>query len=137
MNRALWLLALLVACPNPAQTNRALWSSRNLSAYSYTFQRSCFCAPDSVKPTVLEIKNGALVSANYADGSGSASLTVFTDAAPIEKLFENIENAQSNGYDVQAVYDPTYGFPSSINAAKNVPDASYVYTVTNFAPASK
>lgn len=129
-----FLTVFVVACSNPTQTNEALWKSKNILNYVFTFQRSCFCAPDAAKPTVLEVKNGVLTSANYADGSGSASLTLFTDVAPLEKLFLNIQNAQSNGYTVTVVYDATYGFPSSINASKNVPDASYVYTVTDFKP---
>jgi hypothetical protein len=129
------LTVVLIACTNPVQTNEALWKSKNIVNYTFTFQRGCFCPPEISKPTVLTVKNGALTSAVYADGSGNALLTYFTDAAPLEKLFLNIEGAQKDGYAVTVVYDATYGFPSSINASKNIPDASYTFTVTDFKPA--
>jgi Family of unknown function (DUF6174) len=129
------LTVVLIACTNPVQTNEALWKSKNIVNYTFTFQRGCFCPPEISKPTVLTVKNGLLTSAVYADGSGNALLTYFTDIAPLEKLFRNIEGAQSAGYAVTVAYDGTYGFPSSINASKNIPDASYTFTVTDFKPA--
>jgi Family of unknown function (DUF6174) len=129
------LTVVLVACSNPIQTSESLWKSKNIVNYTFTFQRSCFCPPEISKPTVLTVKNGVLTSAVYADGNGNALLTYFTDVAPLEKLFRNIEGAQSGGYAVTVVYDATYGFPSSINASKNIPDASYTLTVTDFKPA--
>jgi Family of unknown function (DUF6174) len=126
------LAVVLIACTNPVQTNESLWKSKNIVNYAFTFQRSCFCPPEISKPTVLTVKNGVLTSAVYADGSGGAALTLFTDVAPLEKLFREIENAQKDGYAVTVVYDVTYGFPSSVSASKNIPDASYTFTVTDF-----
>ncbi len=129
------LTVFFIACTNPVQTNEGLWKSKNIVNYTFTFQRGCFCPPEISKPTVLTVKNGVLTSAVYADGSGSALLTYFTDVAPLDKLFREIEGAQKDGYAVTVVYDATYGFPSSINASKNIPDASYTFTVTDFKPA--
>lgn len=129
-----WLMVFVVACPNVVRTNEALWASKKPAHYAFTFRRSCFCAPPATKAVVLEVRDSALLSATYADGSGSAALSLFADVAPLEKLFGTIERAQSNGYDVKVVYDASYGFPSKIEASKNVPDASYTFTVTAFSP---
>jgi Family of unknown function (DUF6174) len=130
------LTVVLIACTNPVQTNESVWKSKNIVNYSFTFQRSCLCPPETAELTVLTVKNGVLTSAVYANGSGSALLAYFTDVAPLEKLFRYIESAQKGGYAVTVAYDATYGFPSKIHTERSdISDANYTFTITDFKPA--
>ena len=135
MKRFLMLLtALLVACPGPAQINEALWQSKNIVNYEYTFRQLCFCPPEVVKAVILEVRAGSLVSARFADGSSGAVVTNYQRFAPLEKIFREIENVQRSGGSVKATFDPTYGFPTNVSAdpVPGAVDDEFVYTVTDF-----
>jgi hypothetical protein len=135
MYRFLALLTVfLMACPSPVQINEALWKSRNIVNYEFTFRRLCFCPPEVVKPVVLEVRAGMLVGVRFADGSSGAVVAHYQRFAPLEKIFREIENVQRSGGSVTAMFDPTYGFPTNLSAdpVPGTVDDEFVYTITDF-----
>ena len=128
------LMVVLVACPSPPtplQTNEALWKSRDIVNYEFTYLQTCMCPPP--KAVILEVRNGVLVSARFADGSPGAVMSWYETAAPFEKMFRRIEETQRTGT-ATVVYDATYGFPTNVeaNPFERVVDDEFFLTITNF-----
>jgi len=103
----LLLAALLAACgptsptPNDGQRKalrdaQALWASRRLTDYSYTYRRLCFCPVTA--PVRVTVRGGSPVEAGRPR---------------IEDLFREIESALDRAaHEVEATYDPTFGYPT-------------------------
>jgi Family of unknown function (DUF6174) len=86
----------LMACAPASSTleGRNLWTSKNLSTYSYTLQRSCFCPLEFTKAMRLEVRDGAL----------------------IEAFFDLIDSTRPKGGTVENLsFDTVLGYPTQIN----------------------
>ena len=123
--------------------NRAKWEAQGIDDYSFTVQRSCFCTPDSTRPINVQVRNGSVTSATYAD----TGETVPDDRAynkqsiyntlTVDGLFNSIDQAIKGGAaQVDVTYDKQFGLPTSIYVDQNqqMADEEYGMTVSNFRP---
>jgi hypothetical protein len=107
----------LVACstPSPTLEGRALWASKNLSNYSYTLQRSCFCEAGIAKAMRLEVRDGVLTSAKYADSGLAVPANFQPKTFKIEAFFDLIDSTRAKGGTVENLeFDPIFGYPTKM-----------------------
>lgn len=143
----LCLVALsLSACPppplppepvNPVQAelnkNMALWEHANLSDYTYTYKRNCFCPPE--EEMIITITNGQVTAAFYSPSGTSLPPERFNSLMTIEKLFQVIQEAITQEYDrLKVTYNATLGYPENIitNPNEQATDLGVSYVVSNF-----
>lgn len=108
------------ACSESAQAQQQLddsrrkWASKNIKDYQYTFSWSCFCPPEHNKAVIISVRNGAVASIKYADGSGPVDKAKYPNYRTIEGLFEFIQDAiNRKAYRITASYDSNLGYPTT------------------------
>jgi len=114
------LISETPASSEAAQTQQQLndshrkWTMKNLKDYQYTFSWSCFCPPEHNKPVTISVRNGALESIKYADGSGVVDKTKYPNYRTIEGLFDFLQDAiDRKAYRIDVSYDAKLGYPTS------------------------
>jgi hypothetical protein len=138
------LTIALAACSSPfgpdearhLASARAQWSERPFPDYAFDARHGCFCTPEQVGPVRITVRHGSIETVTLLEtGEAVDPGHWFT----IEELFDLIPlSAKNEGVDdVTAEYDPTLGFPSSVEVKyeEGVLDAGDTYTVSNVGPA--
>ena len=112
------------------------WQDANISHYRYELAISCFCIFAQDMPLVIEVKDGEAVSMEYKSGKeiDPALLEQFQRYDTIDKIFAELEKAQSEAERVEVTYDETYGFPTqiTIDQAVQAADDELYLTISNF-----
>jgi hypothetical protein len=114
-------------------SGRPVWETRGLTSYRYTLRVQAFFAGGNT-PVRVEVRDGVptVIDLPVAGGGGD-----YSRYDTIPELLDLIDNARRNGAaQVNAEYDPTYGFPSSafIDYDARLADDEIGFTVTDFAP---
>ncbi len=113
---------------------RARWAQTDASNYVFELQRSCFCAPDFVRPVRIEIRDGLVSSAVYVDTEEPIP-TPLTSVPTIDDLFDEIQDAIDGGaFSVIADYDAGIGYPISVSIdhIELAIDDEMAFTVSSF-----
>ena len=138
------LAIVLSACSLPGSksefdTNLEKWQASNIKHYRYSLAVMCFCPGTDKMPLSIEVRDGEIVSMNYADGTPVTAQDVqsefFSGFATIDRLFSELKADLGGAADEVAVkYHPTYGFPTeiSIDRIKAAVDDELSLTVTEF-----
>jgi hypothetical protein len=108
----------LMACTaiSPTLQGRNLWVSKNLSNYSYTLQRSCFCPLEITKAMRLEVRGGLLSSVKYVDSGADVPENFRPNIFKIEAFFDLIDSTQAKGGKVDGLkFDATFGHPTQMS----------------------
>ncbi len=143
MKRTLLLIALsaiLTACSALADSQlsraRSRWRSAHISHYSYKLSVGCFCAFTERMPLTVEVQDGRVISMSYRDGSAVSSQDqqIFADYQTIDALFDFTSQSIHKADNIKVQYDPTYGFPSSvqIDFIRNAADDELSLSVSDF-----
>lgn len=122
--------------------NRKKWESQGIDDYSFTLQRNCFCRGDAIRPINIEVRDGSVTSARYADTG-----ELIPDDRQYNKqsvynlnadgLFNLVEQGIKGGAaQVDVTYDKTFGIPTSIyiDQSQQIADEEMGYTISNFRP---
>jgi hypothetical protein len=139
----LTLSLILAACSSVSGSefdkNKAIWDNANISHYRYTLSVSCFCVFMDEMPVTIEVENDQVVSitsvkGTLIDSSNTVLYPVVAPYATIDDLFTQLKSAQAEAEEITVVYDPTYGYPSSIaiDYIKQAADDELYLTVENF-----
>jgi len=137
------LAVLLTACASLAgqasdevNSDQSKWQDANISHYQYELTIGCFCVFSQDMPLVIEVKDGKAVSMKYKNGKeiDPAFLEQFQRYDTIDKIFAELEKAQSEAEKVEVTYDETYGFPTqiTIDQAVQAADDELYLSVSNF-----
>lgn len=113
---------------------RARWTMTNADNYVFEFQRSCFCATDSVRPIRIEILDGLVSSASYTDTEEPIS-PPFALVPTIDDLFDEVQGAVDGmASSVIANFDAEMGYPTSvqIDYIRDAIDDEVSFTVSSF-----
>ena len=125
--------------------NQQKWQQSGLTNYTFTVQKTCFCPLSDSLPIQFNIKDSVVVDSNY-DCSELQFIRPepLCDEKPdsrlnqtVESLFQIIQNGiDSNADQITVEYNPTYGFPSSINIdfIELAADDEINYQISNFKP---
>lgn len=93
--------------------NRDLWNAQGADDYTFFFQRSCFCAPDRVRPTWVDVRDDQITNATDAETLEPLDPTFFPT---IDELFGELQSAiERPAYQIEAQFDANLGFPTSIH----------------------
>ena len=138
---ALAACASLNASANQSELgqNKQKWQDANISHYRYNLFLSCFCAFNENMPLIIEVKDGQVVSMEYANGKAIEDVNreFFDNYSTIDRIFEQLEKDSAGEADeVVAAYDGTYGFPNDvkIDRIKEAIDDELYFTVSEFEP---
>ena len=92
-----------------------MWASKNLSIYSYTLQRSCFCPEEFTKAMRLEVRNGSLTSVKYVDSGADVPAQMQPSVFKIEAFFDLIDSTLASGTVENLAFDAMFGYPTKMN----------------------
>ena len=138
------LLALLVTgcaslvgqASSEVNSEQEKWQDANISHYRYELTISCFCIFAQDMPLVIEVQDGEVVSMEYKSGKeiDPSFLEQFQRFDTIDKIFAELETAQTEAERVEATYDEEYGFPTqvTIDQAVQAADDELYLTIANF-----
>lgn len=137
------LAVLLTGCASlvgqassEVSTDQEKWQDANISHYRYELGISCFCIFAQDMPLVIEVKDGKAVSMEYKSGKeiDPAFLEQFQRYDTIDKIFAELEKAQTEAERVEVTYDETYGYPTqiTIDQAVQAADDELYLTISNF-----
>ncbi|HKY55371.1 MAG TPA: DUF6174 domain-containing protein [Anaerolineales bacterium] len=119
--------------------NQQKWQDANIKHYRFNVFLSCFCAFNEDMPLIIEVKDGQVVSMEYASGKeiDAANREYFARFETLDRIFEQLQKDVGGEADeVVATYDATYGFPVDvkIDYIKEAVDDELYFTVSEFEP---
>jgi|GEM_PF-1463609 len=122
--------------------NRKKWNSLDIQDYSFTLQRNCFCRGDAIRPINIEVRDGSVAKATYADTGELLPDDRKTNKQSVYNLnadgvFNLVEQGiKSGAAKVDVSYDKQYGLPTSIyiDQSFQIADEEMGYTISNFQP---
>ncbi len=119
------------------EANRKKWDSLDIDDYSFTLQRNCFCRGDAIRPINIEVRDGKIASATFADTGEAVPDDLDFNKLTVNDLFKEVQQAIKGGAaQVDVTYDKQYGFPTSIyiDQSQQIADEEVGFTVSNFLP---
>ncbi|MCI0551619.1 MAG: DUF6174 domain-containing protein [Anaerolineae bacterium] len=119
--------------------NQQKWQDANISHYRYNLFISCFCVFTQDMPLIIEVKDGQVVSMEYASGNeiDAGSREYFQRFETIDRLFEQLQKDTGGEADeVVVTYNATYGFPEEvkIDYVLEATDDEIWLTISDFEP---
>ena len=115
------------------------WNARGFGDYSIEMQRLCFCDPETLQWTRIDVVDGRVVRATII-ATGEPVQNQYQTWETVEEIFDLIREAGRFDWvrDVEAEYDPALGFPSSVtfHSTPDVLDAGLVLHLRNARPYS-
>lgn len=102
---------------NNLNANLAKWQSY-LADNDYSFTLTKNAAGQSTSVINVNVSNGQVTGASYADGS-SVSAATLSSLPTMEQMFANIRQADVNGERADALYNPRYGYPEFVFFSHN------------------
>jgi hypothetical protein len=134
-------LLLLGGCsdstgPDAGTSARQRWARNRPAHYSFTLARGCFCLDEVVRPVVVEVRDGAVLSRTYAATGEAVDARWVASFPSIDGLLAELDDAAKHADRMQATYDREYGYPQHayIDYAARVADDEMEFTVSNFHP---
>ncbi len=115
--------------------NKALWSAAGIDDYEFVYRRICFCPPQFTTPTLIEVRDGAVWSAEYQDSEIHLDPPDTTTYSTIPALFDVLIDAyERNAVKVTVAYSAKLGYPENvaIDYAANIADEEQAFTVKEF-----
>ena len=81
--------------------------------YEFTYQRTCYCTPNYVRPRRVIVKGGDVTEVRFADGEGGDASDLNNATPTIEEVFDSIADGVENWYKLDVIFDVKRGFPVS------------------------
>jgi hypothetical protein len=130
---------LLLSCvSDPEPKPGTGWQEKKPAAFSYTYQRNCFCPPDWRGPFSVYADSVSVDSVfrRFAGGDGdSVAITENLQSYSIDSIRAELNAMLELDHDTAIVrYDSVYGFPASayIDFNFQAADEEYGFTITDF-----
>ncbi len=117
------------------ESNLQKWQDSDISNYSFTLQRNCFCLPDATRPVNIEVENGKVKSATFADTGEPLPASFDYNSLSVDDLFKQVGDELDSGAEqVDVKYDSVYGYPTSIfiNQSDLIADEEVGFSISNF-----
>lgn len=109
------------------------WNSLGVTEYSFEMRTSCFCGPEVYEWAVVDVKNGAVVSARSLSGAPLTGYAVESRKS-VEQLFEIARKYRPDWVSkIDVEFDADLGYPTtvSITSKPNIADAGATYEARN------
>jgi hypothetical protein len=117
--------------------NRDRWAAAALADYRYTLREFCFCGPETLRPVVIEVRDGQVASATYEDDGTAVVEPRLGQLRTVDGLFDVVQDAiDRDAHSLDASYDPTLGYPTSaqIDYIEFAVDEEYGFAASALAP---
>lgn len=139
------MVLVLSACSalpgSDLSSNRTKWENAGINAYTFQLHIGCFCVFTDRMPLTIEVRDGAVTSMTYSDGTPVAAddplMEYFQRFATIDGLFDELQNGEAATADsVEVSYDATYGFPTQVyvDQIQEAADDEYSLQVSGLTP---
>ena len=97
------------------EENRLKWQANATANYRFNFQRGCFCLRDYTREAVVEVAEGAIVAAAYADDGVAVEADLNDRYDTIDELFALLQQAVVSGaVQIDVEFDPVLGYPTNL-----------------------
>ena len=97
------------------EENKLKWRANGSENYRFNFQCSCFCLRDDTREAVVEVAQGAIFVATYADDGAAVDADLNDRYDTVDELFALLEEAVVSGaVQIDAEFDPILGWPVSL-----------------------
>lgn len=98
------------------ESNRALWQSRRPAAFDYVVERECFCNAEFQRPYLVREKDDRRTAVYASPLAGADDRPAAAPPEPfwLDDIFVLIEDAIRNADGITVIYDPAFGFPTSV-----------------------
>lgn len=96
--------------------NQAKWESLNITDYTLTQKRSCFCVPEVVQSTVLLIKDNQTVLSYTEQDEVIVDKQYRSSFLTVNELFSKVNSLIDNSESLTVEYHPTFSYPTLISA---------------------
>ena len=125
-----------------SSANAQKWRAANVRAYTFTYERQCFCTAEVRGPFVVTVENGAVASVRRLAGGMTPDGTPAPGAEDrrpenrlrVEDFFALLDGAfAENAAEVRVAYDRRLGFPTSvwIDRDRQMADEEVGYRLTD------
>jgi hypothetical protein len=125
--RCSWIpLAALIACSSPStptpgdQAEELARNQRQFQSlvggnYRVTYENSCFCPVETLRPVRLTVVNGALSDVTRVSDGASLPPSDWRSYRTVDQVFAEIEAGLNRGAQrVVVTYDSQYGYPRDV-----------------------
>jgi len=106
------------------------WIELEATDYDYEIQAICFCTENFLRPQLIQVRDGAIVSVTDATTGGPSA---YFDAFPtVDEIFDGLQNGIAGfAHFVNAEYDNVYSYPltANVNANRQIADAGTFYRI--------
>ena len=120
---ALLPMVFLLSCASRAPAESALtaqdyylkWSAQSQN-YQVSFQQSCYCMPDNIRPMRVTVRENKIVSAVFEDDQSIVPDNIIKDLMTIDTIFQVIVDAEAkpaHRFDVE--FDRQNYFPLTVD----------------------
>jgi len=120
--------------------NRMLFAQDPRMSYQFTWQQSCFCPEDTIRPIRITVSGTNLTNAVYVSDQQPVSAAVRDTLKTIPGVFELIRQMlQRDADEIRVEYDASLHYPTSvfIDITKNASDEEMDLHLSDFTtPAS-
>jgi len=98
------------------QQNFKLWQQAGWQDYDLVYQRQCFCLAEVLRKIRVEVRDGKIANAVYADDASAIAADIDYSLKSVSDWFELITEAiERPAEGLQVSYDEVLGFPNSIS----------------------
>ncbi len=112
--------------------NRILWKNANLSNYTYTYKRVCFCPQE--EDIAVTVQYGNVTAASYSPSHKPVLPERLDDIFTVEELFQVIQKAITDEVaQLDVTYNSELGYPERIfiDVDKRMTDEEMTHLVSN------
>jgi len=103
------------AITNSLGGSRARWARVGPLAYTFRFERGCFCPEDIRGPFLVRVEDGRVRSATTLSGA-PATAQAMALILSVPQVFDLIDEAiDRRACSVRADYDPVLGYPTAVD----------------------
>ena len=120
-----------------AREHRRVWLRHDIDAYTFDFQRSCFCLEGATRGVTIRVEDGAIVEVTDRRTGEPVPQDEWHYFRTVDELFEVVLDAvDREADDIDVEYDREYAFPRriSIDYIENAVDDEVVFTAANLRP---
>lgn len=110
---------------------RDQWNAAGSENYDYFLQRLCFCAPESIRRGLVEVRSGIVTTVTDAETLQPLDPQ---DFLTVDGLFNELQIALNlPAFAIDAQFDDTLGYPQSIHIdfSEPIADDEIAYTARN------
>jgi len=98
------------------QQNFQIWQQTGWKDYDLIYQRQCFCLAEVLRKIRVEVRDGKIANAVYADDGSAIAAEIDYSLKSVSDWFELIAEAIDRPAEgLQVSYDEMLGFPNSIS----------------------